>query len=346
MASIEKYRNEQEVIFHLNHNFRSSPKAPLNIEIDDSLTKKNYILTPESHGRNTQECLNYFKQRTNNSFIYGEHSTRDIVRCIEWVIQAPSDLAEGQKPDFFKACYGFLNNIYGEENCISSLVHVDEIMVNAKGDRVSHDHMHYMAVPRIQNKNYISVKDKFKNGIATLRKNEFLAENEDVSFIVNALNRFYKKEINKNEAISEITKNSHYHYADSKKIFNAVVRKESESYKTRIKSDAFTSKKMLHEFHPKLQKFLDNLGIKCTVSFKSQGIDRGSFTVDEAKTVTRVTGLSIEQIKDLEIENERLHEQVKSLSQEIEKSKEIETSGWGNSSGWGKESDREWQKEY
>lgn len=346
MASIEKYYNDQDVLYQLRHDLRSSPKPPRNTEIIPELTKNNYFLTPENHGRCVEECLDYYQQLLDNSYIYGRDSDREIVRCIQWSIQAPADLDPKQKPEFFASCYEYLNTIYGEQNCISAVIHTDEIMINAKGDRISHDHLHYLAVPRVENRKYISADVKFINGALKLQKYGLLTKEDDIRKVVVSINRFYKAELSKNETISKIAKETNCKYADARKIYNAVVRKDSESYKQKLNSDALTSRKQLHEFHPALQKYLDDRGIKCTVSFKSQGIERDlSYNITEAKTVTRVTGLSIEEIKGLEIENERLHEQIKSLTKELEHSKGYEkSSSWGSCSVWSKErSDHEWE---
>ncbi len=355
MASLEKYTNDMEVLFQLRHDFRASPK-PGNFEIDPALSKNNYCLSPESHGRTAEECMKYYKKLIGNSYIYGKDSKRDIVRGLQWCITAPADLPEDQKEEFFKAAYEYMNSIYGEENCICAVVHTDEIMKNKKGERVSHDHLHYLAVPRVANNKHLSLKDKFTSGLEKISKSDkpILFKNDDLKNLTSAVFQFYKKEISKNQAVSMIAKNLECKYADAKKIFNSVTIKESEFYEMKLNSDALTSRKQLHEFHPAFQRFLEDRGIHCTVSFKSQGIDRGSFTVAEAKTVTRVTGLSVEQIKEMEIENEILQDQVKSLTAEVEKSKTIDNtkdadnaSGWGSSSGWGKErGEKEWEKEY
>lgn len=350
MASIEKYDNDQDVLYQLRHDFRSSPKPPRNTEIDSELTKNNYSLTPESHGRSAEECLNYYNHLLKESYIYGKDTNRKIVRCLQWSIQAPSDLAPEQRKEFFKACYEYMNEIYGAKNCIAAVVHTDEIMLDAKGGRVSKDHLHYLAVPRVENNKYLATTEKFAYGISKLRENELLTEKEEIQKVANSLARFYKGNLSKNETISEIAKETECKYADARKIYNAVVIKDSEAHKMKLNSDALTSRKQLHEFHPGLQKFLDDRGIKCTVSYKSQGIERDvSYTVAEAKTITRITGYSIDEIKGLEIENQRLHEQVKTLTKELEQTRDHErVSGWDNSSGWGKDKSNRWEidKEY
>ena len=335
------------VEYALHHCFRSFNKPSRNNEIDSTLTKNNYSLTPENRGRTTEECMSYYNRLLADSYIYGKDAEREIVKCLEWSIQVPSDLASEQKPEFFKACYEYMNELYGAENCIAAVVHTDEIMLNAKGERISHDHLHYLSVPRVKNTRYLTAEEKFQSGLAKLRENGLLPKNEDVQQVVSAVNRFYKNKLSKNETISEIARETECKYTDARKIYNAVVRKDSELHKQKLNSDALTSRKQLHEFHPGLQKYLDDCGIKCTVSYKSQGIERDvSYTIAEAKTVTRVTGLSIEKIKSLEIENNRLHEQIISLTKELNLNKEHERESiWGSSSEWGKNRGKTWEIE-
>ena len=332
------------VEYALHHLFRSFNKPSRNEEIDYELTKNNYSLTPETHGHTTNECMDYYKSLLSRSYIYGESSERDIARCVQWSIQAPADLAEEQKPEFFKACYEYMNELYGEENCIAAVVHTDEIQLNKKGERISKDHLHYLFVPRTANSGYVSANEKFNEGLVKIRKNNLLAELADAKKAAGVIGKFYKGEITRNEAVRDIAKAINCKYAESRKICNAVIRKESESQKFKLCSEAFTSRKQLHEFPINLQQYLDSHGIKCTVSFKSQGIEReSSYTVAEAKTVTRITGHSIEEIKTMEVENKHLREQVKSLEQELEKVKNHNvSSGWGNTSGWGTKGDVTW----
>ena len=347
MASIEKYDMDIDVLYQLNHDFRSSPKPPRNTEIVPELTKNNYFLSPENHGRSAKACMNYYRELLNNSYIFGKNSDRNIVRCLQWAIQAPSDLAPEKKRDFFEACYEYLNNIYGEQNCVAAVVHTDEIMKDKHNNRISKDHLHYLTVPRIANEKYLSKENKFKEGISKLYDLGLATEKEKVQQIFSSIKQFYSKDLSKNETIRKLTKELGCKYEEARRIYNCVVVKDSQAYKMKLK--AKTSRKQLHEFHPGLQKFLEERGIHCTVSFKSQGLEReASFTVAEAKTVTRVTGLSVEEIKDLEVENEKLHEQVTMLSKEIENTKEHEkTSGWGDTSDWGKNrGTKEWEREY
>lgn len=346
MASMEKYDNDEDVLKQLNHDFRSSPKPPRNTEIDPELSKNNYSLAPENHGRSAEKCHDYYKQLLDNSYIYGKDSNREITRALQWSIQEPADLSPEQKPEFFAACTEYMNDFYGEQNCIAAVVHTDEIMLDAKGNRVSHDHLHYIAVPRVENPRYLTKAEKFEKGLSKLHDSGLLMDKADAQKAASVIDQHYRHELSRNEAVSMLAKELDCKYAEARKIFTATVRRDSESHRMKLCSDAVTSRKQLHEFHAGLQQFLDERGIRCTVSYKSQGLSRDvSFTVAEAKTVTRITGHSVKGIKALEVENERLREQVKSLAQELEKSRE-RISGWGRSSEWGKEVDKSWEKEF
>ena len=336
-------KSPASVEYTLHHCFRSFNKPSRNKEIDATLTRNNYSLTPESRGNTTGECMEYYKRLLENTFIYGKGADREIVKCLEWSIQAPADLAPEQKPEFFKACYDYMNSLYGEENCIAAVVHTDEIMRNAKGERVSHDHLHYLAVPRVKNTRYLTAEEKFKKGIVKIRENGILTKQDDAQKIEALITLYHNGKLSKNGMVSTIAKETGCKYADARKIYNAVIRKDSEMHTMKLNSDALTSRKQLHAFHPGLQKYLDEHGLKCTVSYKSQGMERNiPYTVAEAKTVTRVTGLSIDEMQDLLKENVQLKEKIKDLTRENERlrSHSVNYNAWGKKSGWG--SNRSW----
>lgn len=71
---------------------------------------------------------------------------KDINIACSWVVSLPKDYNElnpgVSEKEFFKATYNFLNKRYGEENVISSYVHMDETT----------PHMHYCFVPVVRDK--------------------------------------------------------------------------------------------------------------------------------------------------------------------------------------------------
>ena len=99
-----------------------------NENIDRERTHLNYNLGPGGNQWGLMEDrlkqLQYRKQKNN------------IVLC-GWVITSPSNLPPEKQKDFFKIMYDFMAKKYGQENVVSSFVHMDE----------TNPHMHFLYVP-------------------------------------------------------------------------------------------------------------------------------------------------------------------------------------------------------
>lgn len=134
----------------------------------------------------------------------------------------------------------------------------------------------------------------------------------------------------------------------------AVPDQKHEGYDYRLCADALTKRGALKTFHPNYQKWLDDAGIKATVS---SGITGGkNISVSELKSLTKEYNITLDDIKNFsqtrEInqnlikENEILKEKVSSLEKTIEELRSREPSReWGDISGWGQQS-KGWEKEY
>lgn len=327
MASMEKYTTDNDVeCIALKHDYRESPNPPRNEEIDPALSESNYCLHPSEHGQNASESFEYYKTLIDNSYLYGRDSSRNITRCVQWCIQAPADLPEEQKSDFFKVCNEYVSEIFGEENVVSAIVHKDEILRSAGGIRVSKDHIHIVAVPRTDNPRFLTAEEKLDSGIKKMKDAGILSTPESEVAVRRCCEQLADVEIDKNSLIRKIAKEAGVNYTDARRITTAVIRTEAERHEKKIDSSAFTSRRQLHEFHGGLQNHLDQCGIKCTVAFKAQGIDRHvkPYTVTEAKTVTRVTGYSVEQIEGMAKDIEQLREHVAALTVENDRLRSLE----------------------
>lgn len=109
--------------------------------------------------------MNYNLKQSNKSQIDIYHERLSQVKCLNrkdlntmccWVVTIPAELKAAQKKvqnDFFKHVYNFLNNRYGEKNCISAYVHFDQTT----------PHMHYSFIPVVidkkKNIEKVSAKD-------------------------------------------------------------------------------------------------------------------------------------------------------------------------------------------
>lgn len=156
MAALERY-TAQKVSYILRHNTRENPKPSSNIDIDPTRSPLNDTLAPE-RGTTARECKDYYNQRLNEIY----HMNRsDIITTCQWVITAPADLAPEQEQDFFKETYAYLNNLYGQKNCIQCVVHRDEGIKGKNGQIIAgRAHMHYVFLPVVENKKYMKPNKK------------------------------------------------------------------------------------------------------------------------------------------------------------------------------------------
>lgn len=129
MASLQKFTSGQ-VVNILRHNERTI-QNPSNRDINPALKTKNYSLTPD---RNLNS-YDYYKARKAELYCYRRS---DVKVLAGWVITAPTDLNPEQYYDFFSAACQFLDNRYGQENCVQAITHQDESGMS---------HLHYCFLP-------------------------------------------------------------------------------------------------------------------------------------------------------------------------------------------------------
>ncbi len=148
----------------------------------------------------------------------------------------------------------------------------------------------------------------------------------------------------------------------------AVPDQKHAGFSYRLCADQLTKKARLKEFHPGLQKHLNDAGIKATVFSKKEGEGKSiSLTADQLKEITAKTGvvfkksITVDQLvnllKDNEIllkDNAQLRERLRDAEKELEavkaeneKLKDASKSNeWGNHDAWGKSnswgSDKTW----
>lgn len=100
----------------------------------------------------------------------------------------------------------------------------------------------------------------------------------------------------------------------------AVADSKHDGYSYKLCSDALTRRSVLKQWHPKYQKWLDNAGIKGTVySGKTSG---KGISVKSLKEISKTTGLSFDQIQDLEKDRTELLKKIHTLEEEHTLSKQ------------------------
>ncbi len=198
-----------------------------NRDIDISMTCLNYNLAP-NRGMTQMEYLN-----KRLSEVY-HMKKKDLKTMCSWVITAPDDLPADKLHLFFSAAYRFMAKRYGEENVISSYVHLDEN--REKG----HSHMHFAFIPVIYDKKKERYKVSAKEVINRVELEKIHKEAE--TYISKAL----KSPVH---LLNGTTKQGNKTIAELK-MFNDRIEREREEYKTLAK----ISQEMSDEIFEKEEK--------------------------------------------------------------------------------------------
>ena len=136
MASIQKF--EASAVVNQIRHIERTIENPSNEDIDKEKISEDYLLSPD-RGITSYD---YYKQRLSELYVL---KRPDINTACGWVITAPQELKKENEDAFFKSCYEFLNNRYGEKNCISCTVHKDES---------GQPHLHYLFIPVVEDKKH------------------------------------------------------------------------------------------------------------------------------------------------------------------------------------------------
>ena len=68
----------------------------------------------------------------------GKGLRKDAITLCSWVVTFPKDLPEDKQDSFFKACYEWFSDRYGEDNIVTAVVHMDEV--------TPHMHLQFMPI--------------------------------------------------------------------------------------------------------------------------------------------------------------------------------------------------------
>lgn len=142
MASIQKF--EASAVANQIRHIERTIENPSNEDIDKEKIDKDYFLSPDRE----MTSYDYYKQRLSELYVL---KRPDVNTACGWVITAPQELKKENEEAFFKSCYEFLNERYGEENCISCTVHKDES---------GQPHMHYLFIPVVEDKKHSDLDGK------------------------------------------------------------------------------------------------------------------------------------------------------------------------------------------
>ncbi len=183
MAHVAKYTNTQTGHL-LNHYNRKNEKDcnRSNEDIDKTKTKENYNLMEREES--PQEI---YKNRLGELYNLGR---ADVKTMCDWVITLPKDY-NGNEREFFIHTTDFLNNRYGENNCVGAFVHMDE----------KQPHLHYSFIPVSDDRNPQHEQQEKVCAKEVLTRNDLTTFHDDLQKYLR--DRMPDREIN---IISGITK--------------------------------------------------------------------------------------------------------------------------------------------
>lgn len=141
MANVRKFSAMKDIGHLCKHYERSVEKGHYgNPDIDETKTYLDCNLAPD-RGKQTD----YIKQKIED-VMAGRTLRKDAVRMCCWIVDAPEELPEEKKEEFFIATYEFLVARYGtksgmgEDVVVSAYVHKSETT----------DHIHFAFLPVVE----------------------------------------------------------------------------------------------------------------------------------------------------------------------------------------------------
>ena len=132
MAHMEKYARSAVGQLCQHYERKKLPNGEYvkfgNEDIDTTLTELNYNLAPD------RRQIDFINKRCGEVQCMNR---KDVNVMVSWVVTLPKEFPQERSREFFEQTYKFLNERYGgEQNVISSYVHMDE----------TQPHMHYVCL--------------------------------------------------------------------------------------------------------------------------------------------------------------------------------------------------------
>lgn len=299
--NVQKYTAAQlgQMLTHYNRN-NGHERNYGNQDIDKTKSKDNYNLGPE---RSISD-IDFVNQRVGEV----KHINRkDVVKMATWVITLPKDF-EGDSRQFFEKSYNILANRYGQENVISSWVHMDE----------KTPHMHFAFVP------IVHTHDKKGREIEKLSAKEVLTKGE-----LQQMHPFMEKELQQElgepvHLLNGFTREGNKSIEDLKR-GTAIKELDRLQEQTKDMSELLDSQRMASdtlnkELTDKRQE-LDSLkgvtkGLPEQPQPDGRGLHRGFFTLQAVKDLyVYFRGFWIEARQETDKERERANRAEKTVSQ-------------------------------
>ena len=273
----------------LKHDLRKL-KNDSNADIDFKWSNLNYAIPCNTAGLTD---LQYYKKIVEKAYIYGRGSQReaDAVTCCSWVVTLPKEISDygtiskerplrinpEKETAFFQGVYDFIQNRYA--TCFHAVIHYDE---------AGQPHGHFFLVPRVAIDHELIRNKTQKTHIA-----EKLPSGRWQ----------YKVKLCEDSKGNVIPLPN---YA-----------KASDSYEWKISAADVFCKAELQNWHKDLSDFLRNRQIP-GADYVCNGKTGGkNISVKSMKELKTVTGLSVEELKELQINREQMQKIIASKDRNL-----------------------------
>lgn len=290
MAEVEKHTSEAMVMI-MKHNEREL-KNDANKDILKERSHLNYSV-PLDHGGLTDR--QYFKKIVDDSYLYGRGSSREAeaVTSFSWVITLPKEVSDytvidktvtgylnpSEEKAFFEGAVKFVSDRYGAENLLHNKIHYDE---------AGQPHIHIYVVPRKE------------------------LDHDLVHY----------KTVKTKEAIQTDTGRWEFKYrykldANGERIPIKNYAKMSDYYDTKLSCKEIINTVELKHFHPDLAEYLRKNNLP-GASGVHTGVTGGkNISVNAMKEFTKTTGMTIEEAKTLQQDQNLLKSKVATLNMDV-----------------------------
>ena len=291
MAEVEKH-TDGAMIMLMKHNERQLTNDS-NKDIITKRTQLNYSI-PLDHGGLTDR--DYYKKIVNDSYLYGRGSRReaDAITSFSWVITLPREISDYSATDkevltylnseqekaFFDAALTFVSNRYGAENVVHNKIHYDE---------AGQPHIHIYVVPRKE------------------------LDHDQVHF---KINRKSKKAVRTDSGRWEFQ----YKYkldGNGERIAVKNYAKMSDYYDTKLSCMEIINPIELKHFHPDFAEYLRKNNLPGADAVHTGVTGGKNISVKAMKEITKNTGMTIDQVKQLDLEKEALQGRVSELNKDV-----------------------------
>ena len=273
MASVDKF-TDSEIIGIIRHDMRII-QNPSNTDIDTERTQLNYSFDTNHEGKNDYQ---YYKEILDHNYMYSRGTKREneTITACGWVVTLPQEITgyKELEDEFFKGVYSFISERYGEENIINNRVHYDE---------AGQPHIHVVFVP-ITELNHEQVQYKTVRSKTAIKLESGRYEYE----------YRYKLQDGSTVPIKDFKLENEVDNRIPAKNYARV----SDYYDYKISATDVMNKAELQHFHKDLQRYLDENNIAGNVINGKTG-DK-NYSVKELKEITYKTGLTLDDIKQLQ----------------------------------------------